>query len=281
MKELSDKYPREMSPEHQPVSFPRLSDEVARQLEQWIIDEGFESGARLPTEKLLCERFGVSRAVIREAISRLKAEGCIRTRQGSGAYLASRPGEGSFRLLGAGSALQPGVPRELADVFELRFIMEAAAAELAAERRSAADIDRIARALGRMERALAAGDDAVQADDDFHVAIAAATHNPQLERFQVFMGRQLSASRAPTWDASGHAAGRAREAQCEHQRLHDAIVAADPQAARHAAAAHVEGAVMRLGLDPAVWRRPQPAAAAPGQARITMPPHKEEHPWRP
>lgn len=231
-----------------------LSDEVARQLEGWILREGFQVGARLPTEKRLCERFGVSRAVIREAISRLKAEGCVRTRQGSGAYLASLPGEASFRLVRGGNDMPERLPRELADVFEMRYIMETGATELAAMRRSGDDIRRIAEALGKMEHALLAGDDAVAADDDFHVAIAAATRNPQLERFQVFMGFQLSQSRAPTWDRAGHATGRARQAQEEHQRIYDAIVAGDPVSAREAAAAHVEGAVSRLGLEPDRWR---------------------------
>jgi GntR family transcriptional repressor for pyruvate dehydrogenase complex len=232
----------------------RLSDEVARQLEGWIIEEGFRVGARLPTEKHLCERFGVSRAVIREAISRLKAEGCIHTRQGSGAYLASLPGEGSFRLVRGDIPVPEGLPREITDVFEMRYIMETGATELAAMRRTENDVRTIADALGRMGRALLAGEDAVAADDDFHVAIAAATRNPQLERFQVFMGHQLSQSRAPTWNREGHAAGRARQAQEEHQRIYDAIVAADPVAAREAAAAHLEGAVSRLGLDARRWR---------------------------
>ncbi|HRQ56828.1 MAG TPA: FadR/GntR family transcriptional regulator [Azoarcus taiwanensis] len=235
------------------ASASRLSDEVARQLEAWILSEGFQVGARLPTEKLLCERFGVSRAVIREAISRLKAEGCIRTRQGSGAYLASLPGEGSFRLVRDGSCVPKGLPREIADVFEMRYIMETGATELAAMRRTASDLERIAEALGRMERAISSGENAVGADDDFHVAIAAATQNPQLERFQVFMGHQLSQSRAPTWDAAGHVAGRAKQAQLEHRRIYQAILAGDRSAARQAAAEHLESGMLRLGLDARGW----------------------------
>lgn len=236
------------------VRSPRLSDEVAKQLEDWIIHEGFQVGARLPTEKDLCERFGVSRAVIREAISRLKAEGCIRTRQGSGAYLASLPGEGSFRLVVADEVVAGRVPRELSDVFEMRLIIETGATELAAIRRTSSDIRRIGQSLERMEQALIAGEDAVAADDEFHVAIAAATHNPQLERFQAFMGHQLSRSRAPTWDGEGHAVGRAGQAQQEHRCIFEAIAAGDPEAARAAASRHVERAAIRLGLDAVRWR---------------------------
>jgi GntR family transcriptional repressor for pyruvate dehydrogenase complex len=237
---------------------PRLSDAVARQLEGWISEQGLQSGAQLPTEKVLCERFGVSRAVIREAVSRLKADGCVTTRQGSGAYVAARPGQGSFRLVRASSGTHASRSAEISggevsDIFELRYLVEAGAAELAAQRRSDDDLARMAGALQRMAQALVAGADAVSDDDAFHVAVAAATQNPQIERFQVFMGQQFSDSRAPTWSPEGHRIGRAREAQAEHARIFEAIAAGDALAARAAAAAHLLGAARRLGLDVRRW----------------------------
>lgn len=237
---------------------PRLSDVVARQLEGWISEQGLQNGALLPTEKVLCERFGVSRAVIREAISRLKADGCVTTRQGSGAYVAARPGLGSFRLVrGPGNGdvvpVEAACGREFSDIFELRYLVEAGAAELAAQRRTAGDLERLRAALQRMAGALVTGADAVVDDDAFHVAVAAATHNPQIERFQAFMGQQFSDSRAPTWDAEGHRAGRARVAQAEHERIFDAIAAGDGPRARAAATAHLVGAARRLGMDERRW----------------------------
>lgn len=231
-----------------PIRRPaRLSDDVAQQLDAWIRQQGLPPGAQLPTEKVLCERFGVSRAVIREAVSRLKADGCVRTRQGSGAYVAERPEV--FRL-----PLPDALPQDAAEVFELRYVVETGAAALAAERRTAQDLERIAAAIERMRHALDAHSDAVTDDDSFHVAIAEATHNRALARFAQFMGQQFSGSRAPTWSETGHATGRARDAQTEHQRLYEAIAAGDPMAARRAAAAHLKGAAHRLGLDPARWR---------------------------
>ncbi len=231
-------------PQQRPL---RLSDEVADALESWIRLESFQPGAQLPTEKALCERFGVSRPVVREAIARLKAEGCVRTRQGSGAYVAERPEV--FRL-----PLPDGLPQDADEVFELRHLVETGAAALAAERRDEQDLQRIAAALGRMRTALEAHADAAGDDDAFHAAIADATHNRALARFAQFMGQQFAHSRKPTWSMGGHAAGRAREAQDEHERIYQAIVAGDPTAARRAAAAHLTGAARRLGLDPARWR---------------------------
>ena len=227
----------------------RLSDEVAGRLEAWLREEGFPPGTQLPTEKVLCERFGVSRPVIREAIARLKADGCVRTRQGSGAFVAARPGAGVFRL-----PLPEALPQDAAEVFELRYVVETGAAALAAERRDEGDLGRIRAALERMRDAIDEATDAVVDDDAFHVAIAEATHNRALARFQQFMGQQFSGSRAPTWSLAGHETGRARDAQNEHERIFEAIVAGDAQAARQAAAAHLTGAALRLGLDPARWR---------------------------
>ncbi len=240
-----------------PQHTDRLSDAIARRLELWISEQKLEPGTQLPTEKVLCERFGVSRAVIREAIARLKADGCVRTRQGSGAFVAALPGHASFRLTAAGDpGPQADEPpqREVFEVFELRYLIESGAAELAAQRRTEADLMRMRAALALMDQALASGADAVMADDEFHVAVAAATRNPQLERLQAFMGRQLSESRAPTWSAPGHRSGRARQAQLEHQQIYAAIAAGDAEAARDAAATHLIGAASRLGLDPMHWR---------------------------
>lgn len=233
---------------------PRLSEAVADALIAMIGDEDLTPGSRLPTEKHLCERFQVSRAVIREAISRLKADGVVRTRQGSGAFVALRPGEGSFRLVAAEPGLEPERLRQLQAVFELRYLIETGAAELAAMRREAEHLERMQVALGRMRNALAARADAAADDDAFHVAVAAASMNPQLERFQAFMGQQLSQSRLPTWSAFGHDAGRALEAHREHERVYAAIAASDPVAARAAAAAHLIGAARRLGLAPLPWQ---------------------------
>ena len=235
--------------EIEPVARPsRLSEVVATELEAWLRDGGLVAGGQLPSEKVLAERFGVSRAVIREAVSRLKADGWVETRQGAGAFVAPQPGRGTFRLVQGGAAAAD----TLADVFELRHLVETGAAELAARRRDEADLAAMEAALQRMEVALAAPEAietaGARADDEFHVAIAAATRNPLIRRFVEFMGQQFSDSRLPTWDAAGRESGRARAAQAEHRRLFEAIRAGDAVAARGAAADHLAVAARRLGL---------------------------------
>src|SRR5574337_1919848 len=240
--------------EIEPVARPsRLSDVVAAELEAWLRDGAWVAGAQLPSEKVLAERFGVSRAVVREAISRLKADGWVETRQGAGAFVAQQLGRGTFRLVPGGASAAD----QLAEVFELRHRVETGAAELAARRRKEADLAAMEMALRRMEAALAAPEpieaSGARADDEFHVAIAAATRNPLLRRFVEFMGQQFSDSRLPTWDGAGRASGRARAAQTEHRRLFEAIRDEDAAAARQAAAAHLAAAARRLGLDSDDW----------------------------
>jgi GntR family transcriptional repressor for pyruvate dehydrogenase complex len=217
----------------------RLSDEVFRALEGRIRAGEFAPGARLPTEKELAGRFGVSRAVVREAVSRLKADGYVETRQGAGAYVGAQPGKLSFRLAPDGA--ESG---EAAQVFELRLLVEAGAAELAARRRTAQDLRGLRRELARMTQALASGLDGAEADDAFHRAIGAATHNAHLGRFMEFLGGQFSETRRPTWADPA----LAKAAQKEHAKMLAALEAGDARAARTAAQAHLRNTARRLGL---------------------------------
>lgn len=242
-----------------PLARPsQLSESVALAIGAWIRDARLPPGERLPTEKTLGERFGVSRAVVREAISRLKADGVVTTRQGAGAFVATRPGAASFRL-----ARPDGLGAEsLADVFELRYIVETAAAAMAARRRRRADLSAMGRALTRMEQALHQRADGTEADDAFHVAVAAATGNAAVGRFVQFMGGQFFESRVPTWSEEGFVRGWAQAAQAEHQDLYDAIVARDAGAARRAAQIHLQRAASRLGVDTSLWEE-VPVGAEP------------------
>lgn len=217
---------------------PGLAAEVASKLETRIRAGELAPAEQLPTEKTLAESFGVSRAVVREAIARLKADGLVATRQGAGAFVAERPLTQSFRV-GA-------VPDDMRDVFELREMIEVATAELAARRRTEADLAVLRRQVAEMDAALANGLDGSEIDDAFHTAIAAATKNPLLQRFVEFLGAQFSDSRRLTWRADLREQVKPQASQREHHVLLAALEAGDPVAARKAAAAHLRGAARRL-----------------------------------
>ena len=213
-------------------------------LEKRIRSGEFAPGEKLPAEARLAEQLAVSRAVVREAVARLKADGLVTSRQGSGVYVARCLGAGVFRM--AAGVL--GEAHQIEDIFELRLIIEVAAAERAALWRTPADVEAIEAALARMDEAVALSADGVRADDDFHCAIALASGNPLIGRFVAFVSHEFSASRAPTWSREGIVRGLAGAAQDEHRALHVAIVAGDPAAARRAARQHLLQAARRLGV---------------------------------
>ncbi|MCB1887216.1 MAG: FadR family transcriptional regulator [Rhodocyclaceae bacterium] len=224
---------------------PKLADAVSASLQDRISAGELVPGDRLPTEKQMCDRFGVSRAVVREAIARLKADGYVETHQGLGAFVAKDAGRTNFRLVAPGSAAGPV---DLAQVFELRLVTEAGVAQMAALRRTREDLAAMRGPLAQMDEALRSGDQASEADDAFHRAVASATHNPLVERFMAFMNAQVRESRVPTWDHEGHALGRAAAAQAEHVAMFDAIAAGDAAAARRAAEQHLTAAASRLEM---------------------------------
>jgi GntR family transcriptional repressor for pyruvate dehydrogenase complex len=221
------------------IQTPRLSEAVHRELERSILDGTLGSGEKLPTEHALAEHFAVSRSVVREAVARLKAEGMVEARQGSGTFVAKQA-----RVLSFDRVRTEELP-ELAQVMELRYIVEVAVAGLAAERRTAADVAAIRTSLGKMDKALASGENGANADDEFHEAIAAAAKNPYLQRVVNFVSSQFSESRRLTWAPSEYVDLRER-AQSEHHKLFDAIVARDVEAARAHAAAHLDGVKRRI-----------------------------------
>lgn len=236
---------RSALPGSTPLTRPaRLSEEVAGDLARRIGGGGIKPGERLPTEKMLGETFGVSRAVVREAIARLKADGLIETRQGSGAYVTSAPKSINLRFWRNGEVSR----KELRAIYELRAMVEGAVAELAARRRNRNDLAAMRRSLRAMEQALADGSDGTEADDDFHIAIAAATRNPYVSRLVEFLGRHFSDTRKLAWARLPGAEDAPLASQIEHRALLAAIEAGDPTAARLRSLDHLRAAAARAGI---------------------------------
>jgi DNA-binding FadR family transcriptional regulator len=157
----------------------RLPEIVAEQIEEAIINGSFVVGSQLPSEQVLADQFGVSRNVVREAFKFLKERGLIEIRNGSGAYVtqpshaATSDALGRYiRMIGAGEAI--------ADLYEARRILEGWNARLAAQRADARDLDLLRGCLQRMEEHAGSIEKWSEADLDFHLAIAKATHNPFL-----------------------------------------------------------------------------------------------------
>jgi DNA-binding FadR family transcriptional regulator len=203
----------------------------------------YKRGDQLPTEKELIEEFGVSRTVVREAISNMKASGLVSTRQGKGAFVLDE-GQRSFRI----SEENLSVVEEVLEALELRIAIESEAAALAARRRTPADLQRIVEAAEAMDRAIAAGESAVDFDIAFHRAIAQATGNRHFLGLFNYLGEVLvPRARVPThqYDATT-LRDYLQRISAEHHQIVAAIAAGDTDAARAALRMHLGGSRDRL-----------------------------------
>ena len=153
------------------MSEGRLADRAYTAIVGIINEDDLMAGDRLPSEARLAETFGMSRTIVREALVRLAADGITEARRGAGSYVKRRPSE---RL---GSHVPMDGLAGTLGTYEVRFVLEAEAARLAAQRRSHAQMDAIEHALEALRTALLSDDPAHDEDWLLHRAIAEATGN--------------------------------------------------------------------------------------------------------
>jgi GntR family transcriptional regulator, transcriptional repressor for pyruvate dehydrogenase complex len=202
-------------------------------------------GERIETERALCERFGVSRSVVREALSELKSDGVVIARQGSGLFVADDRKRQSFRL----RPVPLSEKKALAPVLELLVTFEGGATRLAALRRTAADLQRIHRALMGMEYAIAQDQLGDEEDYAFHKSIVDATHNPHFRAMNEYLEHSVRRlMRQSRTNTAARFRNLVRSVQLEHQAIYDAIEARDASAAAAASETHLRNAAKRLGL---------------------------------
>lgn len=224
------------------VSAPAMSDTVAQQLLKQIEIGSFAATGKLPTEAVLAQQFGVSRTVIREAISRLKNEGVVEPRQGSGVFVKEHGAIRPLRIDYAEAVEASSMPHLLA----VRRAIEAEVAAEAARRCTDRDIAEIDAALANIDEAVAAGRDGVAEDVAFHRKIAAVTGNPYFIKTLNFLNQYLEAGVAMTRRNEATRDDFSRQVREEHAAIVDAIRARDPMAARNAALTHLYNAERRL-----------------------------------
>lgn len=237
----------------------RLSDQVADALASEIRAGRLVPGDKLPTEAALVTHFSVSRTVVREAVSRLKSLGLVDSRQGSGVYVQ----EAGFSPLNFDPKFAVS-KQAVIQMVEVRRALEAEVAGLAAQRRTATDVKRIRAAITALDRAVQAGGDGVDEDVKYHRAIADAARNPFLISTLEYLGQFLQGATRVTRANEARRADFAQQVGDEHERITQAIEAGDPQAARAAAAQHMDNAITRIELaDPAFWQQQGVKLASP------------------
>ncbi len=222
-----------------PVARPRLYEVIVEQLCAHIVDRDMKLGDRLPAERELAAQLGVSRASLSQALVALEVQGILSVRHGDGAVLVRRPvGDIAIR------ALREHADR-LPEVIEAREALEVKLAELAAQRRSDAEMAAIDHALSVMATEITGGDRGVSGDEMFHRSITDAAHSPLLARLMGEIAELIRETRIESLSQSE----RPKASLEGHRRIAEAVRAQDPTTAGRAMADHI-----RLVSDVALLR---------------------------
>jgi len=170
----------------------RIHEEVFSQIQELIKDGRFKARDQLPSERELAETFKVSRTSVREALRTLESQGLIVSRSGMGNFVVDLPVES---LVGPLARLLIDEKKALADVFEMRKLIEPHIAALAAERATKSDIAQLKKIVAKQGEAVSRGTTGVEADAEFHFTIGRATRNQALQKLVSGLMELLSRSR--------------------------------------------------------------------------------------
>jgi GntR family transcriptional repressor for pyruvate dehydrogenase complex len=229
-----------------------LASRVAEQLLDKMRGDSLVPGSRLPSEIAMAKHFGVSRTVMREAIARLKADGLLETRRGSGAFVLATDRQ---QTLVDGDRMTEESVGALLNLIEVRRGVESEVAALAAVRRTPGQLAEIEHALRRIDEAVAAGSDGVEEDTRLHQCIAAVTGNPYWVRIIEMFAQHVRSAVRVTRANEARREDFSRQVRAEHEQIVSAIAARDPDLARAAATQHMEGAAQRVrAADRDFWR---------------------------
>lgn len=202
-----------------------LAQQLVLDLSQQILAGELGAGSKLPTEQVIIKQRGVSRTVVREAMSRLQAEGLVETRHGIGTFVVDTARPGDFQ----GSKHVKGGAQDAAAVIELRLSLEVEAAAIAAQRRTQAQLEAMRAALDS------------RSDFDFHLQIARCTGNG-------FFIDAMAHLVANLVDEGGPAGSPERAVLCQREReqIYSAVLRRDADAARAAMRLHLINSLQQV-----------------------------------
>lgn len=224
-----------------PAPNRRLADILYGQLLEQIMAGALVRGQQLPTENAMCQAFGASRPVVREALMRLKADGLVEARRGSGTYLIRTPSPNVSRFV------QPSDFAGYLRAFEVRNAIEPVAAGYAARRRTPEDMARIGDAADILSSAVEAGEGGLKLDIAFHRAIAAATGNEFFVRQLEVVGAQVEGFITVSLGLTRLGSSQRKSAvQLEHRQIVEAIDMGDAELASVYMRYHLSQARRRL-----------------------------------
>lgn len=201
-------------------------------LREFVVAEGLQPGARLPAERELAQRLGISRTSLRQALTVLRVEGLVDVRRGDGIYLLRDATDVIPPIAGELSAAHPELPA----LGEVRNALEAFAARIAASRRTDSDLGEMVAAVRLMEGEVAEGKPGLLGDRAFHAAVRSASHNKVLDRLLLLIAE--GAERIA--GASLSRPGQSERSLAAHRLILDAIIAREPDDAHRLMYDHLE-----------------------------------------
>ncbi len=226
-----------------------------------IVAGRYPPGSSMPPEAALCEAFGVSRTVVREAVKSLVAKGLVSTGPKVGTRVLAAEQWNWFDPDVVAWQGRAGLTREfLRDLQELRRLVEPAAVRLAAERATAADLAGLEAAYAGMREAIEQGGDYVSHDLAFHQGLLRACHN----RMLVQMSKAIGALLRTSFEISTTKPRGPAQSLPLHRAVLDAVIAREPARAERAALVLIDGAAADIE-DVLASRRKLPSVAQPAQ----------------
>lgn len=232
----------------QPLStiqpLPRLSlfEALAAQIEEWILAGELEAGAKFPSEEALRQQFGVSRPVVREALSRLRERGLIETVNGSGTFVKHPDADHLTDAVVRHLRVAAGDTETIHKVYEARLAIESVTARLAATRATEHDGDEIAARLEEMRSQRGEIERWTAADLGFHLAVARASHNPFLTTLLAPLVKVIERGIIESFASRAAVQAGLRA----HERLWEAIERRDAEAAEEAMRDHLADSERRF-----------------------------------
>ena len=216
----------------EPVKRSRIYEHIVDQIRALIREGRWTPGDQIPPERELAERFRVSRTSVREALRALEMQGVIESRQGGGTFIRTTDTETLVAPLAA--AVLRG-QRELAEVLEVRELIEPGIARLAAVRASTEHVSELEHLLESQRECIAAGRSYVEEDTAFHYTLARAADNHILLRLHNIILDLLRESR----QSYLHVPDRPRMSLRGHEAILAAVRAKDAEGAHRASLAHI------------------------------------------
>jgi GntR family transcriptional repressor for pyruvate dehydrogenase complex len=221
-----------------------ITDEVISRFKNLIQQRVLTPGCKLPSERELAEVLGVSRPTLRQAMKALQVLGIIRSRQGAGSYLEETTSDILKVPLDFAVAFKGPAKH---DLFETRQTMEVRLAALAADRRTAEDLENMRQALAGMRASAGVPDRWCENDIDFHKRIVEAAKNAVMASIAEMLGHMLVESRKE----SVRLLTDYGESLRSHQRIFEQIEQQNPSGAAEAMTDHfrlMESRVRQTGL---------------------------------